>query len=108
MKKVKVFGWSKDADRNIIGKYNSKPMLNTMLYYVDFPNGAIRKYGSNIISDNIYSQVDSEGFLHSILFGTFDFFQDNTVVQKGDQYIITKSGQFSMQKSTVGWNLLIY
>ena len=62
MKKVKVFGWSKDADRNIIGKYNSKPMLNTMLYYVDFPNGAIRKYGSNIISDNIYSQVDSEGF----------------------------------------------
>ena len=34
MKKVKVVGLSKDNGRNIIGKYDSNPMLNTMVYDV--------------------------------------------------------------------------
>ena len=62
MKKVKVVGWSKDDDGNIIGKYYSNTMLNTMVYDVKFPDGSIRKYGVNVIENNMYSQVDSENF----------------------------------------------
>ena len=39
--KVKVLGWSKDDDGNIIGKYDSNPMLNIMVYDVKIPNGSI-------------------------------------------------------------------
>ena len=68
MNKVKVVGWSKDDNGNIIGKYDSNPMLNTMVYDVYFPDISIRKYGTNVISDNMYSQVDSEVFfaLHTL------------------------------------------
>ena len=78
-----------------------------MVYDVKIPNGSIHEYGANVISDNIYSQVDSEGFLHYIFSGILDFAKDTTAVQKVDQYIITKPGQRCMRKSPVGWNLLI-
>ena len=108
MKIVKVVGWSKADDGNIIGKYDSNPMLNTMVYNFEFPDGSIRKYGGNLIADNMYYQFDSEDIFHSILSGILDFSKDTTIYHKGDQYIITNSGQHSMQKSYVGWNLLIF
>ena len=107
MNKLKVVGRFKDDDGNIIGKYDSNPMLNTMVYDVEFPYGSISEYGANVISDNTYSRIDSEGFLHSILSGILYCAKYITAVQKGNQYIITKSIQRRMRKSTVGWNLLI-
>ena len=107
MKKVKVGGQSKYYDRNIIGKYDSKPILNTTVYDVEFSDGYIREYGSNVIAEKMYSQVDSEGFSHYILSIILDFANDTTALQKDDKYIITKSRQRSMKKSTVGWKLLI-
>ena len=73
-------------------------MIDTMVYNVEFPDGTIRKYGENVIVYNMYSQVDSEVFPHSILFVILDFATDITDVHKGGQYIITKSGQRCMQK----------
>ena len=61
-KKVIVVGQSKDENGNIIGKYDSNPILNTMVYDVKFTDGSIHEYGENVMVDNIYSQVDSEGF----------------------------------------------
>ena len=107
MKKVKVVGRSKDDDENIIDKYNSNIMLNTMVYDVEFTDITICEYRANLIAKNMYSQFDSEVFSHSILSGIIDFSKDTAAVQKGDQYTTTKSGQRIMRKSTVGWNLLI-
>ena len=84
MNKTKVFGRSKDDNGNIIGKYDTKLVLNTMVYDVEFLYGSIRKYGATLIAYNIYSQVDSEGFSHYILYGILDFTKDTTTVQKGD------------------------
>ena len=79
-KKVKLFSRSKDEDVNIIGKYDTKPVLNTMVYGVEFPDGSIRKYWENVIADNMYSQVDSEGFLHHIISVILDFAKDKNAV----------------------------
>ena len=62
MKKVKLVGQSKDDDGNIIGKYDSNPILNSMVYDVEFPDGSILEYRVNIIVENIYSQADYVGF----------------------------------------------
>ena len=96
MKKVKLVCQSKDNDINIIGKYDSNAMLYTMVYDVEFLDVTIREYGAKVIADNMYSQVYSEGFLHYILYGIFDFAKDNNAAHKGDQYIITKSIQHFM------------
>ena len=51
MNKVKVVGRTKDDDGNIIGKYDGKPILNTMLYDVEFPDCFIRKHKENLIAE---------------------------------------------------------
>ena len=98
MKKLKVVIQSKDDDGNIIGKYGSNLMLNTMVYDVEFPDGSIREYRANVIAENMYSKADYKVFLHSILYGILDFAKYTNAVQKGDQHIITKSGQRRMRK----------
>ena len=49
-------------DGNEIGTYDSNPMLNTLIYEVEYPDGPIREYGTNVIAENIYSQVDGHGY----------------------------------------------
>ena len=73
-------------------------MIDTMVYNVEFPDGTIRKYGETVIVYNMYSQVDSEVFPHSILFVILDFATDITDVHKGGQYIITKSANVVCKK----------
>ena len=80
MKKLKVVGRSKGNDGNIIGKYDSNPMINTMVYDAEFPDASIHKYGENLIAENMYSQVYSEGFSCSILYRILDFTKDRTAV----------------------------
>ena len=36
-------------------------MLNTNVYEVMFPDGSTSRYATNIIAENIYSQVDADG-----------------------------------------------
>ena len=36
-------------------------MLDTRIYDVLFPDGAVRQYSANSIVENMYSQVDQEG-----------------------------------------------
>ena len=56
MTSVKVVGWSKDDDGNIVGNYDYNPHLNTMLYDVEFPDGEIQEYAANAIAENMYAQ----------------------------------------------------
>ena len=102
MKKAKVVVRSKYDYGNNIGTYDSNPMLNTMVYDVYIPDDTIRKYRANFIADNMYFQVDSEGIWHYVIYEILEFDKDTTAVQEGDQYIIIKSGQHRIQKSTVG------
>ena len=43
------------------------PFLNTLMYDVEFPDGEIREYAANVIMENIYSQVDVEGYRYQLL-----------------------------------------
>jgi hypothetical protein len=36
-------------------------MLDIRIYDVMFPDGVVQQYAANIIAENIYSQVDSDG-----------------------------------------------
>ena len=78
-----------------------------MVYDVKIPDGSICEYRANILADNMYYQVYSEGFRTPSYLEPLDFQKNTTVVRKGNQYIITMSGQHRMQKSIVEWNLLI-
>ena len=37
-------------------------MLNSLVYDVEFPDGAVNHYAVNVIAENVLSQVDLSGF----------------------------------------------
>ena len=50
-----------DEDENLVGTYSENPILNTLIYDVEFTYGATKPYAANIISENIHNSVDSDG-----------------------------------------------
>ena len=47
-----------------IGTANSNPILDTREYIDRFDDGAEQAYSANLIAENLYSQIDTEGRHH--------------------------------------------
>ena len=55
----KFIGQIKDGNGEPIGRYDINPILKTTICDVEFPDGEICEYCENVISENMYSQVDA-------------------------------------------------
>ena len=96
------------ADGKTIGTYNDNPILNMMVYKVEFNDGQMKEYAANIIAENMLTQVDSEGFPATMMEGIVDYHKDEaTAVAKADAYVVTSRGQQHLQQTTKGWKLLV-
>ena len=62
VKSAKVKGLTKDVNGDIIGTLDDNLLLNSILYDVEFPDGAVKQYAANTIAQNMYSQVDEDGY----------------------------------------------
>jgi hypothetical protein len=91
--KAKIIGWKRDQDGNPIGKRNANPILDMREYEVEFQDGATDTFTANIIAENLYSQVDSEGNSFSILDEIVDHKSDRTALSKDDRYEVAKDGR---------------
>ena len=90
------------------GRYDENPILNSIVYDVEFDDGTVREYAANVIAENMLTQVDADGYSTSILKVIIDYERDDsTAIPKCDGYVVTKSGQKRMRKTTVGWKLLV-
>ena len=66
MSSAKVVSPVKDKNGKVKGTYKKNHILDTRVYEVMFPDGAVCQYAENIFADNMYSQVDSNGH-HTLL-----------------------------------------
>ena len=103
MRSAKVLGRSKGPDGKIIGSYDHNPLLNTLVYDVQFPDGEIREYSANVIAENMYAQVDSDGHVTTLLDAIVDYKKDASALPKSEKYLTTKSGQRRLRHTTSGW-----
>jgi hypothetical protein len=95
-------------DGRTAGTYDDNPMLNSIVYEVEFPDGQVKEYAANVIAENMLTQVDSDGYSTTILKAIIDYRKDEAVaVPKADRHVYTSSGQKRLRKTTVGWSLLI-
>ena len=62
------------------------------IYNVEFPDGIIKEYTTNIIAENMYTQVDQYGRSRVILDRILNFKEDDTALSKNNTYITNKSG----------------
>ena len=107
MKPAKVKQRSRDERGNVTGTYNENPLLNSIIYDVEFPDGQIKEYAANVIAQNMYSQVDSEGRTFQVLDSVLDHSTDSTAVPMKDKYVVTKSGTKRLRQTTKGWKMLV-
>ena len=106
--KAKVIGRAIGPDGLVAGEYDDNPMLNSIVYDVEFPDGTIREYSANLIAENMLTQVDSDGYSLSLMEGIVDYRKDEAgAVSKDDGYVVTKRGKKQLRKTTSGWHLLV-
>ena len=63
----KVQGITKEDDGNIFGTFDSNPILNSIIYDVEFQDGVVKQYAVNVIDENMYIKVDSDDHSTGIL-----------------------------------------
>ena len=60
-----------------------------------------------MISENMLTQINSEGMSTKLMESIANFKKDDSAVSKQDKYLVTPRGQGRMQKITKGWKLLV-
>jgi hypothetical protein len=92
-----------DSDGNVIGSWDSNPILNTLVYECEFNDGTIKEYSANVIASNIYEEGDADGFSSSMLYQIIDHKSSGEAVKLEDKYITTRTGTRRLRETTVGW-----
>ena len=89
-----------------IGRSNNNPILDSREYRVDFEDGEVLDYAANVIAENLYSQVDSEGRRYLLMDSIIDQKSDKNAVAKDDEFVVV-NGKRHRKKTTKGWSFNI-
>jgi hypothetical protein len=81
--------------------------LDTREYEVEFPDGTMDTYSANIVAENLYSQVDTEGKQYQVLSEIIDHRTNGHAVSIDDAFITDKYSNQHRRKTTMGWEMLI-
>jgi hypothetical protein len=101
----KVIKRAKGEDGNPIGLRNFNPLLDTREYEVLMLDCATASYTANVIAENLYSQVDSEGRQFLMLDEISDHRKDKTAYAKDNGYVISHNGNKTPRQTAQGWQL---
>ena len=74
---------------------------------MEFPDGSIEEFSSNIIFENLYSQIDDDGRTPSLFRGIIDYKKDSSAVPKSDGWTSEDLGQRKRVITTRGWFFLV-
>ena len=103
---AKVIRRSVDSEGRVVGEFNDNPILNSLVYDVEFPDGVVKQYAANVIAENVLSQVDNSGFHTQALDRISMHERLGNAVSHKDAYITTKRGVRKLRQTTIGWRFL--
>ena len=96
-----------DEYGKLAGTYSENPMLNTLMYDVEFPDGATKPYAYNTIDENIHNSVDSDGHQSRPFGEILNYCKTANAIAIADATAFGQNGRRYQRKTTAGWNLLI-
>eukprot|EP00536_Pseudo-nitzschia_multiseries_P014206 jgi/Psemu1/37875/gm1.37875_g len=96
----------RDLQNQPIGVRNENPILDTRLYKLQLPDGTIEEYTANIVAESLYSSVDNDGRMFTLLDDLIDHEQDDTALSDEEATTIAKNGRKSHKPTTRGWRIL--
>jgi hypothetical protein len=83
----------RDNDGDLIGHSNKNPILDTSLYEVEFNDGRVGTYATNVIAENIYEQVDDEGVAYALFDEIVDHVKGADAMSADDGFIYFKGNK---------------
>ena len=104
---AKVIKRLRDANGIPIGTANDNPILDTLLYEVEYLDGHKASLAANTIAENIFAQIDDEGHRHVILDAIADHRVDGSELQEEHAYITSHNGGRRRKETTKGWEMLL-
>ena len=103
-----VKGRKRDNNGNPVGIKNENPILDTRVYQLEFPDGRVQEYGTNIIVENLMSQIDNDGYDIGFFDEIVDIRKhDGVAIPKGSKGFTSMSGRMKPIITTKGWDFLI-
>jgi hypothetical protein len=96
----------RDEDGNLIGRSNQNPILDTGLYEVEFDDGQVGTYAANVIAENVYEQVDDEGFAYTLFDEIVDHNRGSDAISPDDGFVM-HNGRSTPKRTTRGWKLCV-
>ena len=94
-------------DGNLIGRAHSNPYFDTSEYEVEFADSTREKYQANLITENMYAQVDDEGNQFQILEEIIDHHKNYSDVPILEGTVWSTSGTEWPKIMTRGWEHLV-
>ena len=98
---------ARGLDGEPIGHAHANPLFDTREYEIQFTDGTTDRYTANIIAENMYAQVDSEGRQFQVLSEITNHKKDGSAIPISDGMVTSKSGNQSPKITTKGWQLLV-
>jgi hypothetical protein len=90
-----------------ICRAHANPLFNTHEYEIEFTDGTNEKYQANVIAENMFAQINSEGNQYLLLQEIMDHKRDNRAIPISDGKISSANGQSKPKITTKGWFLLV-
>ena len=72
-----------------------------------FPDGSTQQYAVNIIAENLYSQVDEDGYRYQLLDSIIDHKTDRKAIKYKDGWFTSKNGRKTRHTTTKEWHFLV-
>ena len=96
-----------NLDGSPIGRAHSNPLLDTRQYEVQLEDGTTDAYFANIIAENLFNQCDSEGRELLSFKEICDHRKNHRAISIENGYTISKNGNKTPKRTTVGWDILV-
>ena len=80
-------------ENKIVGRYNAKPMLKSMIYELELPDCQLKDYAENVVAKNMLSQVDDEGYSVTLANSILDYKRYYSEVYKDYKYCFARRGK---------------
>ena len=103
----RVIKRTRGLDGKPIGHAHANPLFDTREYKIEFTDGTHERYQANVIAENMYAQVDSEGNQYLLLQEITDHRSDNSAIPISEGTVRSANGSQKPKKMTRGWFLLV-
>ena len=99
---------ARDHYGELTGTKHHNPILDTHSYQVEFPDGEIGEYSTNIIAQNLLSQCDPDGNQFLLMEVIVDHkVTDKAILKPSETHVTVITSHQHHKKTSKGWYICI-